>query len=46
MVGSTVAKVTLPSTLLGTGRYYTIWAKGNYTGTGTAALGGVVSRNN
>lgn len=44
--GSTVAKVTLPSTLLGTGRYYTIWAKGNYTGTGNAALGGVVSRNN
>jgi hypothetical protein len=43
--GSTVAKVTLPATLLNTGRHYTIWAKGIYTGTGAAALGGEIDRN-
>lgn len=43
--GSTVAKVTLPATMLNTGRHYTIWAKGTYTGTGAAALGAEVDRN-
>ncbi len=43
--GSTVAKVTLPATMLNTGRHYTIWAKGIYTGTGAAAIGGEIDRN-